>query len=128
MAKQRPTRRQLEVLRACIRAGSAAAAAYELGISETTVRQHLSGLYRRTGCLKRGAGGVLVGQGYRRLRSDKSLGLLLQDEIELQVATTRTASLDRAGRQRPQLDDRARALSTLQRAVGGVTRSGDARG
>ena len=27
------------------------AAAYELGIGETTVRQHLSGLYRRTGCV-----------------------------------------------------------------------------
>ena len=51
MAKQRPTRRQLEVLRTYIRAGSVAAAAYELGISETTVRQHLSGLYRRTGCV-----------------------------------------------------------------------------
>src|SRR6185436_695416 len=51
MGKQRPTRRQLEVLRAYIRAGSVAAAAYELGIGETTVRQHLSGLYRRTGCL-----------------------------------------------------------------------------
>ena len=50
MAGQRPTRRQLEVLRAYIRAGSVAAAAYELGIGETTVRQHLSGLYRRTGC------------------------------------------------------------------------------
>ena len=45
--RQRPTRRQLEVLRAYIRAGSVAAAAYELGISETTVRQYLSGLYRR---------------------------------------------------------------------------------
>ncbi len=41
--RQRPTRRQLEVLRAYIRAGFVAAAAYELGISETTVRQHLSG-------------------------------------------------------------------------------------
>ena len=51
MAKQRPTRRQLEVSRAYIRVGSVAAAAYELGISETTVRQHLSGLYRRTGCV-----------------------------------------------------------------------------
>jgi DNA-binding CsgD family transcriptional regulator len=49
--RQRPTRRQLEVLRAYIRAGSIAAAAHELGISETTARQHLSGLYRRTGCL-----------------------------------------------------------------------------
>jgi DNA-binding NarL/FixJ family response regulator len=49
--RQRPTRRQLEVLRAYIAAGSIAAAAYELGISETTARQHLSGLYRRTGCL-----------------------------------------------------------------------------
>jgi DNA-binding NarL/FixJ family response regulator len=44
-------RRQLEVLRAYIKAGSVAAAAYELGIGETTVRQHLSGLYRRTGCV-----------------------------------------------------------------------------
>ena len=51
MPSQRPTRRQLEVLRAYIRAGSIAAAAYELGISETTARQHLSRLYRRTGCL-----------------------------------------------------------------------------
>ena len=51
MADQRPTRRQPEVLRTYIRAGSVAAAAYELGISETTVPQHLSGLYRRTGCL-----------------------------------------------------------------------------
>jgi len=48
---RQPTRRQLEVLRAYIRAGSVAAAAYELGIGETTARQHLSGLYRRTGCL-----------------------------------------------------------------------------
>jgi DNA-binding NarL/FixJ family response regulator len=51
MARQRPTRRQLEVLRAYIRTGSVAAAAYELGISETTVRQHLSEVYRRTGCV-----------------------------------------------------------------------------
>ena len=51
MANQRPTRRQLEVLRAYIRAGSVAAAAYELGIGETTARQPLSGLYRRMGCL-----------------------------------------------------------------------------
>lgn len=50
-ARRRPTRRQLEVLRAYARAGSVAAAAYELGISETTFRQHLSGLYRRTGCM-----------------------------------------------------------------------------
>ncbi len=49
MTRQKPTRRQLEVLRAYIRAGSVAAAAYELGIGETTVCQHLSGLYRRTG-------------------------------------------------------------------------------
>ena len=48
---QRPTRRQVEVLRAYIAAGSVAAAAHELDIAESTVRQHLSGLYRRTGCL-----------------------------------------------------------------------------
>jgi predicted ArsR family transcriptional regulator len=40
-----------EVLLSCIRAGSISAAAHELGIIETTVRQHLSGLYRRTGCV-----------------------------------------------------------------------------
>jgi hypothetical protein len=51
MEQRRPTRRQLEVLRAYITAGSIAAAAYDLGISETTARQHLSGLYRRLGCL-----------------------------------------------------------------------------
>jgi DNA-binding NarL/FixJ family response regulator len=48
---KRPTRRQLEVLRAYVRAGSVAAVAYELGISKTTVRQHQSGLYRRLGCV-----------------------------------------------------------------------------
>jgi DNA-binding NarL/FixJ family response regulator len=48
--RRQPTRRQLEVLRAYIAAGSIAAAAFQLGISETTARQHLSGLYRRTGC------------------------------------------------------------------------------
>jgi DNA-binding NarL/FixJ family response regulator len=63
MVKQRPTRRQLEVLRAYIRAGSVAAAAHELGIGETTVRQHLSGLYRRTGCLNAAQAAYLLGSG-----------------------------------------------------------------
>ena len=63
MAKQRPTRRQLEVLRAYIRAGSVAAAAYELGIGETTVRQHLSGLYRRTGCVNAAQAAYWLGTG-----------------------------------------------------------------
>lgn len=47
---RRPTRRQLETLRAYIAAGSIAAAAHDLGIAEATARQHLSGLYQRTGC------------------------------------------------------------------------------
>jgi DNA-binding NarL/FixJ family response regulator len=64
MAKQRPTRRQLEVLRAYIRAGSVAAAAHELGISETTVRQHLSGLYRRTGCVNAAQAAYWLGAGH----------------------------------------------------------------
>jgi DNA-binding NarL/FixJ family response regulator len=51
VVRQRPTRRQLEVLRAYIAVGSIAAAAHELGITQTTARQHLSGLYRRTGCM-----------------------------------------------------------------------------
>jgi len=64
--RQRPTRRQLEVLRAyiaagSIAAGSIAAAAYELGITETTARQHLSGLYRRTGCLNAAQAAYLLG-------------------------------------------------------------------
>lgn len=63
MAKERPTRRQLEVLRAYVRAGSVAAAAYELGISETTVRQHLSSLYRRTGCMNVAQAAYLLGSG-----------------------------------------------------------------
>jgi DNA-binding NarL/FixJ family response regulator len=61
MAK--PTRRQLEALRAYIRAGSVAAAAYELGIGETTVRQHLSGLYRRTGCVNAAQAAYWLGSG-----------------------------------------------------------------
>jgi DNA-binding NarL/FixJ family response regulator len=61
--RQLPTRRQLEVLRAYIRAGSVTAAAYELGISETTVRQHLSGLYRRTGYLNAAQAAYWLGKG-----------------------------------------------------------------
>ncbi len=49
--RRRPTRRQVDVLRAYIAAGSIAATAYELDVAESTARQHLSGLYRRTGCL-----------------------------------------------------------------------------
>jgi DNA-binding NarL/FixJ family response regulator len=63
MAGQSPTRRQLEVLRAYIAAGSIASAAHELGISETTVRQHLSGLYRRTGCVNAAQAAYLLGSG-----------------------------------------------------------------
>jgi DNA-binding NarL/FixJ family response regulator len=59
--QQRPTRRQLEVLRLYVAAGSIAAAAYELGISESTVRQHLSGLYRRTGCVNAAQAAYLLG-------------------------------------------------------------------
>lgn len=61
--RQRPTRRQLEVLRAYVAAGSVAAAAYRLGISETTARQHLSGLYRRTGCLNAAQAAYWLGMG-----------------------------------------------------------------
>jgi DNA-binding NarL/FixJ family response regulator len=49
-SENRPTRRQLEVLRAYIAAGSIKLAAHRLGISESTARQHLATLYRRTGC------------------------------------------------------------------------------
>jgi DNA-binding NarL/FixJ family response regulator len=66
--RQPPTRRQLEVLHAYIATGSIAAAAYELGITETTARQHLSGLYRRTGCLNAAQAAYLLGT--RQLDSD----------------------------------------------------------
>lgn len=59
-ARQRPTRRQLEVLRGYIANGSIAAAACELGIGETTARWHLSGLYRADRMFERGAGGIRV--------------------------------------------------------------------
>jgi DNA-binding NarL/FixJ family response regulator len=59
---QRPTRRQLEVLRAYIAAGSITAAAHELDIAESTARQHLSGLYRRTGCLNATQAAYLLGR------------------------------------------------------------------
>ena len=72
MARRRPTRRQLEVLRAYIRAGSVAAAAYELGIGETTVRQHLSGLYRRTGCVNAAQAAYWLGAGGSRERQTPS--------------------------------------------------------
>ena len=45
----RTTQRQLEVLRAYIATGSIAGAAHDLDIAESTARQHLSRLYRRTG-------------------------------------------------------------------------------
>lgn len=48
---RRATRRQLEVPRVYIASGSIAAAAHELHISQTSARQHLSALYRRTGCI-----------------------------------------------------------------------------
>ncbi len=37
--------------------------AHELGISETTVRQHLSGLYRRTGCVNAAQAAYWLGTG-----------------------------------------------------------------
>lgn len=60
---QRPTRRQLEVLRAYIAAGSIALAAHRLEITETTARQHLSELYRRTGCLNVAQAAYRLGAG-----------------------------------------------------------------
>ncbi len=42
-----PTPRELQVLAASLRAGSTKAAAHELGISDATVRNHLSRLYGR---------------------------------------------------------------------------------
>ena len=68
IVRQRPTRRQLEVLRAYIVAGSITATAVQLDIAESTVRQHLSGLYRRTGCVNAAQAGNLLGLGRPRNR------------------------------------------------------------
>lgn len=61
--RQRPTRRQLEVLRAYMAAGSIALAAHRLGVSESTARQLLSALYRRTGCLNAAQAAYRLGAG-----------------------------------------------------------------
>ncbi|MFN8622581.1 MAG: hypothetical protein U0869_17735 [Chloroflexota bacterium] len=66
--RQRPTRRQLDVLRAYIASGSIAGAAHELDIAESTARQHLSGLYRRTGCSNAAQAAFLLGRGDLRTR------------------------------------------------------------
>jgi len=50
-------------MRAYIAVGSIAAAAYALGIIETTARQHLSGLYRPTGCLNAAQAAYWLGSG-----------------------------------------------------------------
>jgi DNA-binding NarL/FixJ family response regulator len=77
-----------EVLRTYIRAGSVAAAAYELGISETTVR-HLSGPYRRTGCLNAAQAAYWLGAGEHELRERP----LTVDGLH---AKTRTTSVTRS--------------------------------
>ena len=61
--RQRPTRRQLEVLRAYIATGSIALAAHRLEITDATARQHLSELYRRTGCLNVAQAAYRLGAG-----------------------------------------------------------------
>lgn len=63
IVRQRPTRRQLEVLRAYISAGSIAAAAHNLDIAESTARQHLSELYRRTGYMNAAQAAFGLGEG-----------------------------------------------------------------
>ena len=71
VVSQRPARRQLEVLGAYIAAGSVAAAAVALDIAESTVRQHLSGLYRRTGCVNAAQAAYLLGAGDRTTTRDR---------------------------------------------------------
>jgi hypothetical protein len=56
--------RQLEVLRSYSQDGSVAAAAHELGISETTARQH-QGCTRRTGCLNAAQAAYWLGSSER---------------------------------------------------------------
>jgi DNA-binding CsgD family transcriptional regulator len=60
--RQRPTRRQVEVLRAYIDAGSMAEAAQRLDIAAPTVRPHLSALYKRTGCANAAQAAYLLGR------------------------------------------------------------------
>jgi predicted ArsR family transcriptional regulator len=81
MANKRPTRRQLEVLRAYIAAGSIAAAAHELGIGETTARQHLSGLYRRIGCLNAAQAAYVLGISERSSRRPAQDDLMHGDRL-----------------------------------------------
>ena len=66
-SRRSPTRRQMEVLRAYIAAGSIAGAAHALGIAETTARQHLAGLYRRAGCANAAQAAYRLGRADRPL-------------------------------------------------------------
>jgi DNA-binding CsgD family transcriptional regulator len=80
-SRKQPTRRQLEVLRAYIAVGSIAAAAYQLGISETTARQHLSGLYRRTGCMNAAQAAYALGMSERSSRRSTEGDILRGDRL-----------------------------------------------
>lgn len=60
---------RLEALEACIALGSIAGAAHELDIAESTARQHLSGLHRRTGCTNAVQAGYWLG----RVGSDRRI-------------------------------------------------------
>jgi hypothetical protein len=51
-----------------------AAAAYELCISETTALQHLSGLYRRTGCVNAAQAAYLLGRVESSWRGPRGAG------------------------------------------------------
>jgi DNA-binding NarL/FixJ family response regulator len=62
-ASNRATRRQVEILRAYIDTGSIKAAAHEVGLAETTCRQHLSALSHRTGCANVAQAACLLGAG-----------------------------------------------------------------
>lgn len=88
-ACRRPTRHQLEVLRAYVAAGSIPAASRDLGIAESTARQHLSGLYRRTGYLSAAQAGYLLG------RADTAADGMRAERLE---AGHRTRSMRARGR------------------------------
>ncbi len=68
--RQRATTRQLEVLRTYIAVGSITTAANTLESAESTVRQQLSGPYRRTGCLNAAQAAYWLGSGDLKTRRE----------------------------------------------------------
>jgi hypothetical protein len=111
VGRQRPTRYQLEVLRAYIATGSIALTAHTLEITETTARQHVSELYRRTACLH-------VAQAAYRLGSVRGSSSLDRQLRTLRMALDRPHAKTYSCQPEPALEALGTARVTGSRRLG----------